>query len=67
MVGSLGRIDQQHLRTGTLDDDDWAAADRGRRHAGRGADVHRRDAGAHARRTARARARAWRASTAARA
>ena len=23
MVGSLGRIDQQHLRTGALDDDEW--------------------------------------------
>jgi replicative DNA helicase len=24
LVGSLGRIDQQHLRTGALKDDEWA-------------------------------------------
>ena len=60
MVGSLGRIDQQHLRTGALRDDEWPRLTEAVEQARQGAPVHRRDARrspgelrAHARRLAR--------------
>ncbi len=55
MVGSLGRIDQQHLRTGALQQRRMGAPGRSGGPARPRADVHRRDAGAELGRTARAR------------
>ena len=43
MVGSLGRIDQHHLRTGALRDDEWGRLVRGGREARQGEPVHRRE------------------------
>jgi replicative DNA helicase len=56
MVGSLGRIDQQHLRTGKLKTTNGSAWPRPST-ARPGADVHRRDAGAERSAELRARAR----------
>ena len=55
MVGSLGRIDQQHLRTGALRDDEWGRLRRRSRSSARSASTSTR-AGADAERGARARA-----------
>ena len=55
LVGSLGRIDQQHLRTGTPARRRMGPPDRGGRQARQGQHLHRRDAGAVAERAARAR------------
>ena len=66
MVGSLGRIDQQHLRTGALRDDEWTRLTEAVDQARQGEPVHRRDARRSIRLScARARG-AWRASSAAR-
>ena len=46
MMSSLGRIDQHKVRTGKLEDDDWPRLTSAVEHAGRGAAVHRRHAGA---------------------
>ena len=44
MVGSLGRIDQQHLRTGKLRDDEWERLTEAVDQLGKVQHVHRRDA-----------------------
>ena len=56
MVGSLGRIDQQHLRTGALRDDEWGRLSEAVDKLGKVTHVHRREPGADAERAARARA-----------
>ena len=66
MVGSLGRIDQTHLRTGALRDDEWSRLPEAVDKLGKAQLLHRRDAGVDAGRGAGARAPPWRASSAAR-
>ena len=56
MVGSLGRIDQQHLRTGALRDDEWGRLSEAVDKLGKASAVHRREPGAEPERAARARA-----------
>ena len=56
IVGSIGRIDQMHLRTGKLTRRRMAAPDRGDREAAQHLAAHRRDAGPHHQRAARQRA-----------
>ena len=66
MVGSLGRIDQQHLRTGALRNEEWERLAEAVGPARPRADVHRRNTGAELSRVARAARDAWRGSSAAR-
>ncbi len=56
MVCSVGRLDQQRLRTGRLLDDDWPPPDQRDPEDAGGPALHRRDAGAERARAARARA-----------
>ena len=43
MVGSLGRIDQQHLRTGELRDDEWGRLSEAVEKLAQGEPLHRRE------------------------
>ena len=63
LISSIGRINATRLRTGQLEDEDWAAVTSAITHAARGQDLHRRHAGAVARRAARARRAGSSAST----